>query len=118
MSKATGSGIAYTTAQPYLACSSDSTNGFCKTLDFSCSLLNTARTCPTFGEKCVGLNHYPNATIAEYGSISGTDAMKKEISLRGPIACDIDAGPIGSYTGGIVTAKSSETDHTISVVGW
>merc|ERR1719161_25858 len=114
----TGSGIAYTSAQPYLACSHDSTNGFCPKLDFSCNLLNTARTCPGFTGDCVGLNHYPNATIAEYGSISGKDAMMKEIYNRGPIACDIDAGPIVNYTGGIVSAKSGDTDHTISVVGW
>lgn len=118
LSDKTGSGIAYTTAQPYLACSSDSTNGFCETLDWSCNLLNTARTCPTFGEKCVGLTHYPNATISEYGSISGSEAMKHEIFARGPIACDIDAGPIVNYTTGVVTTKSSQSDHTISVVGW
>jgi len=118
ISDKTGSGIAYTTAQPYLACSHDSTNGFCKTLDFTCSLLNTARTCPTFGEDCVGLTHYPNATIAEYGHINGTAAMKKEIFSRGPIACDIDSTLIEDYLGGIVTAKSNTTTHTISVVGW
>jgi cathepsin X len=117
-SDATGSGIAYTSAQPYLACSSDSERGFCKSQDWSCNLLNTARTCKTFGTPCVGLNHYPNATVDEYGSISGSDAMMAEIFHRGPIACDIDAGPIGDYKGGIVTAVSASTDHTVSVVGW
>jgi len=116
---ATGSGIAYTSGQPYLACSSDSTNGFCPGQDWSCNLLNTARTCGTFGAgKCVGVNQYPNATIAEYGSISGSDAMMKEIFNRGPIACDIDAGPITDYKTGVVTASGSGVDHTISVVGW
>merc|ERR1711865_669014 len=42
----------------------------------------------------------------------------KEIYNRGPIACDIDAGPIGDYKTGIVTATSTVTDHTVSVVGW
>jgi len=114
----TGAGIGYTTAQPYLACSKDSTNGYCKDLDWTCTPLNVARTCPTFGEACVGLDNYPNATIAEHGAITGTDAMKKELFSRGPIECDIDAGPIESYTGGIVTAKGAGTDHAISVVGW
>lgn len=116
----TGSGIAYTTAQPYLACSSDSTNGFCKSegMDWSCNLLNTARTCGGFGKKCVGLNQYPNATIAEHGTISGKDAMMKEIFSRGPIACDIDARGVANYTTGIARAKSTETNHVVSVVGW
>lgn len=120
-SDTTGAGIAYTSGQPYLACSSDSTFGFCPDQDWSCSLSNTARTCSTFniaGGKCLGLNQYPNATIDEYGSISGSDAMMKEIFHRGPIACYIDAGPIGNYTTGIVTATSTEIDHAISVVGW
>merc|ERR1711972_106764 len=75
-------------------------------------------TCGTFGEECVGLDHYPNATIAEFGSVEGPAAMQKEIFNRGPIACNIDASPIRDYSGGIVTAVSNETDHTISVVGW
>merc|ERR1712151_1371238 len=83
-----------------------------------CDPLNVARTCGTFGEKCVGLNRYPNATISEHGSIKGKDAMMKEIYNRGPIACNVDANFILKYAGGIVTDQSNETDHTISVVGW
>jgi len=118
MSEETGTGIAYTTGQPYMACSKDVHDGFCGHADFTCEPLNVARTCATFGQKCVGLSHYPNATIAEHGSITGKDAMMKEIFNRGPISCSIDAGPILNYTGGIVTAKGSTPDHAISVVGW
>jgi cathepsin X len=118
ISDKTGSGIAYTTGQPYMACSYDTKDGFCGDVDFKCSPLNTQRTCGTFGEACFGLDHYPNATISEYGSISGKDAMMKEIASRGPIACNVDAVPILNYTGGIVTTVSTQTDHTISVVGW
>ncbi|CAJ1339087.1 unnamed protein product [Effrenium voratum] len=118
ISDKTGSGIAYTTGQPYLACSHDLKSGFCKDADFTCTAENVQRTCATFGKQCVGLSHYPNATIAEYGSIQGKDAMMKEIFNRGPIACNVDATKILNYTTGIVTAKSTETDHTISVVGW
>jgi len=118
----TGSGIAYTTAQPYLACSSDSNYGFCKSkgMDWTCSLLNTARTCSGLGKDCTGLNRYPNATIAEHGAISGKDAMMKEIFNRGPIACDVDARGFANYTSGIVSSisKSPMTNHAISVVGW
>merc|ERR1719498_2223045 len=110
--------ISYTTGQPYLACSHDVKDGFCADADFTCKPLNVQRTCGTFGEECVGLNHYPNATVKEFGSIKGKDAMMKEIYNRGPIACNVDADPILNYAGGIVTAKSNQTDHTISVVGW
>merc|ERR1712228_886226 len=118
ISDKTGSGISYTTSQPYQACSSESQEGICPGNDWSCTPVNVAVTCGTFGEKCVGLSHYPNATIAEYGSISGSAAMQKEIYNRGPIACNVDAKPILNYTAGIVTATSTDTDHTISVVGW
>eukprot|EP00913_Durusdinium_trenchii_P011084 g10406.t1 len=118
ISDKTGSGISYTTGQPYLACSKDLSSGFCKGADFTCSAENVQRTCATFGKSCVGLAKYPNATVAEYGSIKGKDAMMKEIFNRGPIACNVDANYILNYTTGIVTAKSSQTDHTISVVGW
>ena len=98
ISDATGTGIAYTTNKPYLACSEDSKKDYkvsiCKNVDFTCNALNTARTCPTFGEECVGVNKYPNATVSDYGSIQGVDALKKEIYNRGPIACGVDAGPI------------------------
>merc|ERR1719387_2787330 len=101
-----------------MACSKDSNEGFCSKGDWTCTPLNVQRTCGTFGEACVGLSHYPNATIAEYGSIQGKDAMMKEILKRGPIACGIDANPLRDYQGGIVTDTSSDIDHVISVVGW
>jgi len=118
ISDATGSGVSYTSGQPYLACSHESKEGFCSKVDFTCNALNIQRTCGTFGQKCVGLSHYPNATVKEFGSIKGKDAMMKEIYNRGPIACNVDAAPILNYKGGIVTTKSNHTDHTISVVGW
>merc|ERR1711933_77184 len=86
-----------------------------------CNALNVARTCGSFsGESgpCTGLNHYPNISISDYGSISGSSAMQKEIYARGPIACGIDAGPLLNYEAGIMKNHSSDTDHVISVVGW
>jgi len=121
LSDSTGSGIAYETENPYLACSSESTEGICKNGNFECSAMNIARTCSTFtdmGGKCVGLKKYPNATISDYGAVSGADAMAREIYERGPISCGIDAAPILKYTGGIVSTPSESIDHVISVVGW
>merc|ERR1719379_1400011 len=120
ISKATGTGISYETSNPYMACSSESTEGICSAVSWECTAENIARTCSTFPPrgKCTGLSRYPNATISEYGSISGADAMAKEIYARGPISCGIDAAPILNYQGGIVDEAGDGIDHVISVVGW
>jgi len=121
LSKTTGTGISYETAQPYLACSSDSDEGFCKHVDTSCKAVNTARTCGSFSQEggpCTGLGNYPNATISAYGSISGVEAMQKEIFHRGTITCGIDAMPLLNYESGIIKEKGSQVDHVISVTGW
>jgi len=114
-------GVSIETSQPYLACSSDSKEGFCPHVNTKCSALNTARTCGSFSEEggpCTGLSHYPNISIADYGSISGTSAMQKEIFNRGPVACGISAEPLLNYESGIVVNDNADVDHTISVVGW
>ena len=46
-----GTGISYETANPYVACSSDSDEGFCKHVDTSCKALNVARTCGSFSQE-------------------------------------------------------------------
>merc|ERR1712032_953844 len=71
ISDETGTGISYETANPYLACSSESQEGFCPHADFTCKPINVARTCGSFdheGGACTGLSSYPNATISDYGS--------------------------------------------------
>lgn len=121
LSKKTKSGISYETSNPYVACTPDSTEGFCKYVDTKCKPINIARTCGSFSQEggpCTGLSSYPNATIVDYGSISGFDAMRKEIFARGPIACGIDAMPLLNYEGGIQKEIGDEIDHVVSVVGW
>lgn len=115
-----GKGISYETSNPYMACSSESEEGICKHGDWTCTPENIAKTCSTFppAGKCVGLSKYPMVTIKEYGSISGAEAMAKEIAARGPISCGIDASPILKYTSGIVSDAGEGIDHVISVVGW
>jgi len=116
-----GAGLSYETSNPYLACSSESTEGFCAHGDWSCKDFNIAGTCSTFsasGGTCEAIKQYPNVTISEYGSISGADAMMKEIYSRGPISCGIDANPILKYTSGIATDDGAFVDHVVSVVGW
>merc|ERR1719506_1125184 len=120
ISTKTGSGIAYETENPYMACSSESDQGICKGQDWSCTPENVARTCSTFPPSgfCGAITSYPNATISEYGSIEGADNMAKEILARGPISCGIDAGGILKYTGGVVSTPGEGVDHVVSVVGW
>jgi len=116
----TGTGIVYETANPYMACSSESDQGVCKGNDWSCTPANIAKTCSTFPPegKCLGLTKYPNATISDFGVVSGQADMQKEILANGPIACGIDAAPILDYEGGIVSDQGQGIDHVISVVGW
>jgi cathepsin X len=115
--------IGYDTAQPYMACSSDSEEGLCGHGDWTCNAANTARTCSTFtsmGGKCVGLTHFPNVTISEYGTVSGADNIKKEIRARGPVACGVDADPIRNYQGGVFDDKdaTANVNHVVSIIGW
>lgn len=116
-----GTGISYETSNPYMACSSESDEGFCGHADWSCNTMNVARTCSTFssnGGKCVGITKYPNATVTDYGSISGAEDMATEIYNRGPISCGIDAAPILDYKGGVSSLRGDGVDHVVSVVGW
>jgi cathepsin X len=59
---ATGTGVVYDTCSPYMACSSESTEGFCGKLGddaWSCKPDNVCRTCSTFsdqGGKCVEID--------------------------------------------------------------
>lgn len=125
--------IPYDTCQPYLACSSNSEEGFCSTVDTTCTALNTCRTCDGFkvsGGECTALTQFPYATIKEYGVIGTSDdcksgncvmKIKKEIYARGPISTSINGKALMEYTGGVYTNSSIELakhNHVISVVGW
>lgn len=50
--------IPYDTCQPYIACSSDSTAGYCPYANTSCSPINICRTCtnPSKGGTCVAVS--------------------------------------------------------------
>ena len=100
--------------------SSESMDGFCPNAHWSCTSLNIARTCGSFdseGGSCSGLNAYPNATISDYGSISGNSATQNEIYHCGPIVCGIDAMPLLNCESGIISTAGSGTARVISIVG-
>jgi cathepsin X len=115
--------IPFDSCQIYIACSSDSDEGFCGHVDTSCSPNNICRTCDTFsskGGKCSQVDYFPNASISEYGVVRGANNMKIEIYNRGPIACGINANAVLEYDGSYldVPHKLKIIDHIISVVGW
>ena len=86
--------IAYASANPYLACSVESTAGWCEHVNTSCKPFNIARTCSGFDESggsCSALTHYPNATVAEYGVVMGEQKIMAEVIERGPVACSVAA---------------------------
>jgi len=117
----TGTGISYETSMPYIACSTESQEGFCTKVDTTCKPINVARDCNTFtssGGTCVPIVQFPNATITAYGEINGPAAMQAEIAANGPISCGIDASQILRYQTGIVSNPGTGIDHVISVVGW
>lgn len=120
--------IPYDTCMPYMACSDESTDGFCKHVDTTCSGVNTCRTCDTFagmGGACTEIDYFPNATVAEYGMIDADDDnlvqnIMTEIFVRGPVAATINAEPIVEYAGGVFSEShhSTQTNHIVAIVGW
>jgi cathepsin X len=119
--------VPYDTCMPYMACSDESTEGFCPQLDTTCSAGNTCRTCDTFagmGGACTEIDYFPNATVVEYGMIDLDEnvvaAIQTELYVRGPVAATINAEPIVKYAGGIFTddSHSQSTNHIVSIVGW
>jgi len=123
--------VPYDTCTPYLACSTESTEGFCPKIDTTCSAINTCKTCDTFGGmggKCTEIDYFPNATVAEYGLIDynpqdldgNTHKIMSELYSRGPVAATINAEPIVKYTGGIFTDTTypQSSNHIVSITGW
>lgn len=121
--------VPYDTCQSYVACSSESKNGFCPYADFSCSEVNVCRNCDHSGNCwAVPVGQIPNATIKEYGSYSFyrhpwsiADQIKAEIYARGPVATGVNAEPILDYGGGVIDDTSfwkMMVNHVVTIVGW
>jgi len=116
--------VPFDSCLPYSACSSESSEGFCGKADWTCTKINTCRTCSTFtenGGKCSEVDYFPNATIAEYGSLpNNAEAIKAEIYARGPVAAGVNAVPLLKYAGGIFNNPNADrgVDHIVSLVGY
>jgi cathepsin X len=124
--------VPFDTCQPYLACSSNSTLGFCPFVDTTCTPFNICRTCSIkivpslhpISNVCNEIDVFPNATVAEFGVIVQSDdsvhQIKAELFARGPVAAAINGKPLHTYLGGIYDdeTQSTETTHIVSIVGW
>lgn len=118
--------VPYDTCQNYIACSSDSEEGFCPFVDTTCAAINICRTCSRDENgigHCDQITTFPNATIAEYGSYSlgELDAVMAEIFSRGPIKASINGTAIRNYKGGIITDEKYANmghSHGVSIIGW
>jgi cathepsin X len=119
--------IPYDTCLPYIACSSNSMNGFCPHVDTTCSA--PCRSCTRNPDQenatfCAPIYRYPNATIAEYGSydFENVHHIMAEVFARGPVKASVNAGPLMDYTGGILydndITRNTTHNHGISLVGW
>eukprot|EP00934_Nitzschia_sp_Nitz4_P006481 Nitzschia sp. Nitz4//scaffold9_size221794//21178//25290//NITZ4_001318-RA/size221794-processed-gene-0.41-mRNA-1//-1//CDS//3329560917//6471//frame0 len=112
--------VPYDTCQPYLACSSESEQGFCPHIDTTCTPLNICRTCTPDGQ-CRSVDSFPNATVAEYGMYhKDIDAIKAEIFVRGPVTAGIYGPGLTKYQGGVFDNDSFPRNqtHAVSIVGW
>ena len=113
--------VPYDTCQPYIACSAESNEGFCKHVDTTCSTFNTCRTCIHGSDICTSIDFFPNATVAEYGIIEhDVEAIRAEIFARGPVSAGLWGKSLSDYEEGIfddVDAPRNST-HAVSIVGW
>lgn len=96
-----------------------------------CSALHICENC---GDSCYPIMEYPKFGVSEFGRVRGVEQMKAEIYARGPIACQLDAGPLvdwgmnASNKNAIFSGCSAQNppagqtcntiDHGISVVGF
>ena len=88
--------------------------------DNECTDFNICRDCG-HDTPCHAVQNYTKYYVDEYGSVSGEEAMMKEIYARGPITCGIAIpDDLLEYKGGIYrdTTGNKDLSHAISIVGW
>ena len=90
--------------------------------DGKCDDLGICRDCSGDGANgCYPIQNFTRYYADEFGTVSGTTNMMKEIYARGPIVCGIAiTDEFLKYNGGIFkdTTGATSMSHAISVVGW
>jgi len=87
---------------------------------------------PCFGSTCV-TRPFPSLHVRTMGTIANSTVndspeihqsnaalMMLEIATRGPITCELDAGPLMYYADGVSSGDGPKAvrDHVISIAGW
>ena len=107
--------VPYDTCLPYEACSAESTEGTAREAVTTCTPMNTAERAARLSDCgfCSALSTFPNATVAEYGMISGEKEIMAEIYARGPVSAGIDADGLRGYVGGIYDTPSLKSTTSL-----
>lgn len=114
-------GIPHVTCQPYDANDDGSLDDCTKPNKLICK--DCTWPPPKLGEegKCWAKEKFRRYFAEEFGGITGTQDMKKEIFQRGPITCGIQATDrFLKYQGGIYHEDVGQAvlNHDISILGW
>lgn len=97
-------------------------NGNC-----SATGIDTCMNCDPGGGECYPIANYPKISLKEYGRVWEDKNIQREIMTRGPVACNINANCIHTYSGGVSpyneTADGSACkhyffNHAIQLSGW
>lgn len=112
-------GIPDDTCQPYIARDPEV---------HECSEIQICKRClpvpPKIGHstaKCIGLPNPIRYYVSEYGRVSGSNNMKAEIFLNGPISCGMEVTEsFKKYSGGVYTESKEnyKINHEVSILGW
>eukprot|EP00210_Caulerpa_lentillifera_P006745 g6446.t1 len=86
----------------------------------NCTAIETCKNCWPTGCYSMKKGEYTPYEISAYGKISGADAVVKEVTKNGPVACKISySSTFVSYTGGIYHEKGADKFHGYVVLsGW
>ena len=88
--------------------------------NMECSAVNTCMNCDHDGTPCYAIANYTKIQLSEFGTAHGDEEIMMEIYARGPVAANIDATCIETYTGGVNMYDTCRqlTNHVISLNGW
>ena len=105
----------YDTCTPYVACSAESTEGFCDKIDTTCTALNTCKTCDTFGGlggKCVALEYFPVSAAEEISrNYSMVPSSYLYLLLFDPIFLETQNATVAEY--GLIDYDADDKEGTV-----
>lgn len=71
------------------------------------------------GKQCLYNKAKATHTISDFGTVSGEAEYLNHLATIGPIAIDIQAGPVQHYKSGVMTScPGSGIDHAVQLTGY